>query len=151
MLQITKKGFTISEAEEKIGMLNRAGLDVAGFFILGYPGETIGDINDTINFACRLPLKRVSFMVFKPFYGTEAGEDIIREMENKEINWEDFALNRIVYAPEGITKKQLKRLRQKALIKFYFRPRIMYDFFRSLKSFSHSRYVFKRAFRWMFA
>ncbi len=149
ILKDMKKGVSKEKIKEKIELLDKAGLDIAGFFILGYPSETIEDMNATIDFACKLPLKRASFMTFKPFPGTEAAKQIEEEIKGCELKWDDFALNRVVYAPKGITQKQLKQLRQKALIKFYLRPRIIYNFFKGLRSINHSKYVFKRVFRWL--
>ena len=149
ILKEMKKSLTKDKIREKLAMLNRANLDLVGFFILGFPGETVEDINQTIDFACELPLKRASFMLFKPFPGTEITRKIEHELNDKDIHWENFALNKVVYSPKGMTQEQLKRLRQKALIKFYFRPRIMYSFFMSLRSFTHAKFVFKRAFKWL--
>jgi len=149
ILKIMKKSLSKEIIREKLNMLDKAGLDTVGFFILGYPDETIKDIDETIGFACSLPLKRASFMTFKPFPGTEASSRIMEELKNKDLKWENFALNTVAYSPRGITLKQLKFLRRKALIKFYFRPKIVIDFISSINSFNHAKYVFKRVFRWL--
>jgi radical SAM superfamily enzyme YgiQ (UPF0313 family) len=149
ILREMKKSLTKKKISEKVSMLHKTDIDLVGFFILGYPGETVKDINATIDYACRLPLKRASFMAFKPFPGTEARNKIDEQIKNKKIKIENFALNKIVYSPKGISQKKLRKLRHKALIKFYFRPHIMFSFFRYIKSYSHAIYVFKRAFRWL--
>lgn len=149
ILKNMKKGISKEKIKEKIELINKAGLETIGFFILGYPGEAIQDINTTIDFACELPLKRASFMTFKPFPGTEATKQVAEEIKECGLKWDNFALNKVVYAPKGITQKQLKHLRQKALIKFYLRPRIIYSFLKNLNSVNHSKYVFKRVFRWL--
>jgi len=149
ILQDMRKSLTKQKVREKLKMLDKAGLDMVGFFIIGYPGETEQTINETINFACELPLKRASFMIFKPFPGTEATRKIMTELNQETLDWDKFGLHQVVYAPKGMTQERVKQLRQKALIRFYFRPRIILSFFSSLKSFSQSKYVFKRAFKWL--
>ena len=149
ILKDMKKSLTKADIQEKVGLISKAGLDVIGFFILGYPGETIEDINDTIDFACSLPLKRASFMTFKPFPGTSATEKIKGELNVDGLDWEKFALNTVAYSPKNISSEQLKKLRHKALMRFYLRPKIVYDFLRDIKSIEQSVYISKRAFRWL--
>ncbi len=149
ILKDMKKNLSKETIKEKIKLIDKAGLDVIGFFILGYPGETLDDINQTIDFACELPLKRASFMTFKPFPGTEATAKVAEELKGMDLKWEDFALNKVLYSPKGITNRQLTKLRHKALRRFYFRPRIMYMFLKQLKSIQQIKYVSKRGFRWL--
>ncbi len=149
ILREMRKNLSKKQITEKLNLISKQKVDLVGFFIVGYPGETIKDINDTIDFACSLPLKRASFMAFKPFPGTEATKRIIDEINVENIDNKNFALHKIAYAPKGITPKMLKRLRRKALIKFYLRPKIAWGLIISINSFSHFKFIFKRVFNWL--
>ena len=35
--------------EEKVKLIRKCGIEVIGFFMIGYPTETVADINKTIN------------------------------------------------------------------------------------------------------
>ena len=51
-----------------------AGIEVAAFFIVGYPGETAADIERTFAFALDLPLAEISFNVPMPLPGSKLWE-----------------------------------------------------------------------------
>lgn len=153
ILRDMKKSLTKEKIREKINLLKKCGLEVSGFFIIGYPTETKKDIMETINFACSLDLKRAGFSLFKPFPGTEATQRLIDKGELKKMSDEDwgrFVLADAVYAPPGFTREEMKKLRRKALMRFYFRPKIVFKFLGEIRNFTHLKLVIKRVYRWLF-
>ncbi|HEY5156656.1 MAG TPA: radical SAM protein, partial [Anaerolineales bacterium] len=62
-LELMKKKATLEEGKNAVHLFHKAGIDVAAFFIVGYPGETIPSIEDTFRFALDLPLDAISFNV----------------------------------------------------------------------------------------
>ena len=107
ILKDMKKNLTKEKIREKIELIKDCGLEVSGFFIIGYPTETKKDIMDTINFAGSLDLKRAGFSLFKPFPGTEATRQLVEKGELKEMSdedWAHFVLADAVYAPPGLYK-----------------------------------------------
>ncbi len=151
ILKLMKKSLTVEKIKEKIELLKRFDLDINAFFILGYPGETKDDIKNTIDFALSLPLRRASFATFQPLPGTTIYHELLRDGLLKIDHWEKFSpsLQSTIWAPPNLTVSELTWYRRKALIKFYFRPRIIIDFIKSIKSLEHLYYVFKRAIRWL--
>lgn len=153
ILKLMKKSLTKEKIREKVALIKKCGLDVSGFFIIGYPGETEKDIMDTINFAVELGLKRAGFSLFKPFPGTEITRELVSRGELKEMSdedWANFVLADAVYAPEGFSREQMKKFRRKALIKFYLRPVIILKFIREIKNFEHLKIVLRRIYSWVF-
>lgn len=153
ILRDMKKSLTKEKIREKINLLKKCGLEVSGFFIIGYPTETKKDIMETINFARSLDLKRAGFSLFKPFPGTEATQRLIDKGELKKMSDEDwgrFVLADAVYAPPGFTREEMKKLRRKALMRFYFRPKIVFKFLGEIKNFIHLKLVIKRIYSWLF-
>ncbi|MFQ6112014.1 MAG: B12-binding domain-containing radical SAM protein, partial [Nitrospinota bacterium] len=71
ILRLVKKQLTKELIRSRVEMIARAGIEVCGFFILGFPGETREEIEDTIRFALELPLIRATFSNYQPFPGTE--------------------------------------------------------------------------------
>ena len=110
VLKHMRKNLTKSKIKEKIDLIKSAGLDVIGFFIMGYPTETRKDILETINFAKKLNLKRASFMIFKPFPGTDITKQLAAkgEINVQKENWDKYILADAVYSPPGVSKKELK-------------------------------------------
>ena len=153
ILSLMKKNLTREQMRQKIALIKKCGLEVSGFFIIGYPGETKKDIMDTINFSIELGLKRAGFSLFKPFPGTEITKELAAHGELKEMSdedWSNFVLADAIYAPSGFTRAQMKKLRRQALIKFYLRPEIIFKFLSEIKNFKHLRVVLKRIYSWLF-
>ncbi|MBL7147645.1 MAG: B12-binding domain-containing radical SAM protein [Nanoarchaeota archaeon] len=149
ILKLMNKNLTTSTIKEKINLLTKENIEVIGFFIVGYPGETISDINKTINFACSLPLKRATFSAFKPFPGTLIYNELIKKGELKELKYENFSLDKIAWSPKGISNKQLKNLRRNAFLKFYLRPKILFKMLSEIKNFQNFKFIIIRVFRWL--
>lgn len=151
ILKAMKKSLSVEKIKEKIEMLNKFGIDINAFFILGYPGETKSDIEKTINFALSLPLKRASFANFQPLPGTEAYYDLLNKGLLKIDHWEKFSpsLQSTIWSPPNLSVSELAWYRRKALLKFYLRPKIIWNFIKGIKSFEHLFYIAKRAIRWL--
>jgi len=152
ILRDMRKGLGKEKIKEKINLLREAGLEVSGFFIVGYPTETKEDILATIAFAKELGIKRAGFSAFKPFPGTEITKYLAErgELDKDKEDWDKYVLAQVVYAPPGISKNELKNLRRRALREFYFRPKIAFGFISEIKNFKHLTLVAKRSYRWFF-
>lgn len=153
ILKDMKKNLTKEKIEEKVALIRECGLEVSGFFIIGYPTETRDDIDKTIDFALTLDLKRAGFSLFKPFPGTEITQNLIEKGELKEISdkdWSRFILADAIYAPPGFTREEMRKLRRKALTRFYFRPKIVFKFIQEIRNPTHLRIVLKRIYSWLF-
>jgi anaerobic magnesium-protoporphyrin IX monomethyl ester cyclase len=144
------KKLTTQQIYDKMKIIDRVGITAIGFFIIGYPGETEKEINETIEFACKLNLKRANFSAFKPFPGTPIYTELVRHGKLKKLDWDTFSLHKISWAPDGMTEKQLDNLRKKALWKFYFRPRIILSMMREIKSLKNLLFIVKRIYRLLF-
>ena len=60
--------------ERTVRLLVDRGVRVSGFFILGLPGESRKTIEETIAFACALPLSYAEFKIATPYPGTPLAE-----------------------------------------------------------------------------
>jgi radical SAM superfamily enzyme YgiQ (UPF0313 family) len=150
ILDSMKKSLTLECIEEKVNLINSVGLEPNGFFIIGYPGETIDDIKATIRFAKRLKLRRVHFSNFLPLPGTEATKKLVESNEIEKPDWGTLFYSKVAYAPRGITKEQLKRLQRRAFLEFYLRPHILFRMLLEIKSISQLRMIIMRAIDYLF-
>jgi anaerobic magnesium-protoporphyrin IX monomethyl ester cyclase len=89
-LRLMKKHATVDDGIRATHLYRGAGIEVAAFFIVGYPGETVRSIEETFDLALRLPLDGISFNVPMPLPGSELflrlggpdeGKDWTRENE----------------------------------------------------------------------
>ncbi|MBN2453515.1 MAG: radical SAM protein [Candidatus Omnitrophica bacterium] len=151
VLALMKKGITTAKIREHVGRIDRAGIDMAGFFILGFPGETEETIAQTIDFAAELPLKRANFFTYLPFPGTESYAKLLSGGELKDVDWERFYFTNAAYTPPGISRSRLKNLHRLAFAKFYLRPGIIAYQIRSIQSFRHFGFLARRFMNWIVA
>jgi anaerobic magnesium-protoporphyrin IX monomethyl ester cyclase len=89
-LRLMNKQATLDEGISAVHAYRRAGIEVAAFFLVGYPGETVASIEETFKLALSLPLDEISFNVpfplpgsslFERLGGPDEGEDWTQENE----------------------------------------------------------------------
>lgn len=144
ILKDMRKNLTTKIIEEKINLIKKVGLEVNGFFIIGYPTETKEDILKTIKFAKKLPIKRAQFNLFNAFAGTEITNYLFKTRKINKINYDQFIFYKVDYIPEGMTKKELSNLQKKAFLEFYLRPKIILDLLKDINSFTHFKFIMRR-------
>jgi len=71
VLMNIKKGETIEKVEESVREASRLGFWVELFFLIGSPGETWTDIQESIRFALKFPIYDAQFYNLIPFPNTE--------------------------------------------------------------------------------
>jgi radical SAM superfamily enzyme YgiQ (UPF0313 family) len=73
-LDLMQKQMTVEQSVRAVTVYGQAGIEVAAFFIVGYPGESAADIEETFAFALGLPLAEISFNVPMPLPGSALWE-----------------------------------------------------------------------------
>lgn len=150
ILDHMKKRLNLKQIEEKVSLINRVGIDVRGFFILGYPTETKDDILATIKFARKLKISAAHFSNFLPLPGTEITRRLLKEKKIEKIEWSKLFYSKAPFTPEGIKPDELKKFQRKAYLKFYLRPIILIRLFSQIKSFYHFWSIIKRLKGYLF-
>lgn len=127
VLDLMGKGITLKQAEDAIKSAKDVNIHVLGSFILGYPGETSEEMNQTIDFSIKLDPDYSQFSILTPFPGTP----IYYELKKKGLldteDWSKYTvLDSVVnYEKLGLSKKIVERKLGKAYLKFYTRPRYL--------------------------
>lgn len=110
-----------------VKILKKYGFKVAGNFILGYPGETKKEMKESIKLALKLKLDAASFAPFIPLPGTAATNKLIENGElPKDFDFSQIDLDCVLYAPKGMSKKELDNMRRKAVFMFNIQPRMVW-------------------------
>jgi anaerobic magnesium-protoporphyrin IX monomethyl ester cyclase len=127
VLNLMKKGITLTQAETAVKAAKDIGVEVLTSFILGFPGETPKEIEETINFSIKLDADYSQFSILTPFPGTP----IYNELKEKKLidteNWDKYTVLKSVikYDELGLNKKMVERKLTKAYLKFYARPKYL--------------------------
>ena len=75
MNKLVKKSLDLKKVENTARILHEVGIPTAAFYVIGFPGETKEQINDTVNFALNLQDKygvsQGGAFIATPLIGTE--------------------------------------------------------------------------------
>ncbi len=124
VLKLMNKHTTVEEAERTLHLFAHCGIETAGFFMIGYPGETCESIETTLAWALRLPLNELSFTIpfplpgtrlFQRVHGVQADADWQYENENRMIYESDFGNDYLQGRIEETYTKFAERHRQDTL------------------------------------
>jgi len=149
VLGAMKKKTTVAKIRENVGRIRRHGLDVAGFFILGYPGETRETIRNTIRLSRELDLLRANFFTYLPLPGTQSHRELVANGEIDAVNWNDFYFMTAPYVPQGMTRGDLLTLKRRAFLRFYLRPLTFIRNVLAIRSPRHFRFLLRRFHHWI--
>ena len=143
VLDLMKKNIKLEKIEEKIELIHSiSSIRITGFFILGYPGESLLDMRKTIDFACKLKIHRVGFFNFTPVPGTVVYNELNLKLNN--LIFDKLSLYSIPLTFGDFSAKKLKVFLMMANIKFYFRPKIIFGILKEIQSFDQVLTIIKR-------
>ncbi|HYL72359.1 MAG TPA: radical SAM protein [Candidatus Dormibacteraeota bacterium] len=95
VLKEMKKGITPDQARAAVEACVGAGIKAAGFFMVGYLGETTDSLIRSINFSSSLPLDYVSYTIAYPLPGTGFYERVRERRQHGE--WHKVRHNRLLF------------------------------------------------------
>lgn len=129
ILKSTKKGITVDQARQAVAMAKNAGMEVLSYFMLGFPGETLDDIERTIELIFELNTDYIDITITISYPGTELYNTALTTGRIKDDFWEEFVRNPVAdfeipfFWEDACKIDELVRIRNATLRKFYFRPR----------------------------
>jgi len=102
------------------------GIGTRGYFMLGYPGETGEEMEETIRLATELPLDWASFTITTTLPGTDIYRDARSSGRYPSDYWQEYSLQRCSgppgYASTDFTAAELEAMLRRAYRRFYLRP-----------------------------
>ncbi len=111
ILQKMNKKAEPSAIIQKVKEIKEEGLKVHGFFILGYPGETVDDIKKTVHLLRKCRFNFFFLNNFQPLPGTPIYQELVKKKEIKEgLLPENFSSGKRVYLPEGLKNFNFPKL-----------------------------------------
>ncbi len=148
-LKYISKGITIELIKEKVALAKRAGFQTVGFFILGFPNESVKDNYNTGRFPDKIGLDFASFGNFTPLPGTSLYDELVQKAEIRDDFLPSFSSGEITYSPNGMTLKELKKIQVRVIFFYYLNPQRIYKIIGLLK-LKDIKYVFRRLFLILF-
>ena len=123
--KLVRKNLKLGQARQTIDWARKYGIEVSGFFMIGFPGETVEEVRATLDFAVEAPLDSVFISIVAPFKGTKLRTDMVAgafgEMSGEGLQ----ALNQLfpVVHNAALPREVLLRMQRRAYWRFYTRPR----------------------------
>ncbi len=114
-LDLMNKQLTVEQGVRAAKVYRAAGIEVAAFFIVGYPGETADTIEETFRLSLSLPLDEISFNVPVPLPGSKLFERLGEPDEGKD--WTRENEISFVY-PSDIDEDWLRRRVDETMAEF---------------------------------
>ncbi len=77
--RLSKKYLKLHMVQDIVGWLRKNRINSLGFFMIGFPTETLEEIKMTIRYACQTDLDEALFSIVIPYAGTELSRQILQE------------------------------------------------------------------------
>lgn len=132
VLDLADKKIRVEQIRQAVRWTREAGIQVAGHFILGLPGETPESLEATIRFPRTLDVDFAQFYCAVPYPGAPLYQTAKRE---GWIQTEDFNLykqEKYAMALNGLSPQQVMAARRRAHAKFYFRAKTLFRALRNI-------------------
>ncbi|MFC1849164.1 B12-binding domain-containing radical SAM protein [candidate division CSSED10-310 bacterium] len=145
IIDLMKKKLNVVEVTEKIALIRQnSDIKITGFFIIGYPGETVSEIKQTIRFSLQLDLDKVNFGAFMPLPGTSAFEELKQQGVLENLDYSRITEYRTAFTFGELSTRKLRFLLQWSFFRFYIRPHVIFRFLKEIKSFHQVRVLGRR-------
>jgi anaerobic magnesium-protoporphyrin IX monomethyl ester cyclase len=131
-----KKSQTTAQVRKVVKLIRlTTSIQVTGFFIMGYPGESLSDVKKTIRFAVNLPIHHAHFCLFIPIPGTPIYNELQEKGHIPPEGWESehLTIDSPSFSLPGLPARKLLHLHQYAYIRFYSKPWRILNLLRLLK------------------
>ncbi len=127
VLDLMNKNIKVADNLNALARAREAGLKTTAHMVLGYPGETVETIKQTIDFACAAPLDYAQFYCASAFPGSELYQKA-RDAGWIEAGapWERFEQNYALISTPELSATEVMAWRGRAYRRFYSRPGRIY-------------------------
>ncbi|HEX3013317.1 MAG TPA: radical SAM protein [Methanobacterium sp.] len=127
VLDLMGKNITLKQSEDAVKAAKNVGVNVMGSFMIGYPGETSKEMDQTIDFSIKLDPDYSQFSILTPFPGTPLYYKLKQKGLLATEDWNKYTvLDPVIkYEKFGLSRRLVERKLAKAYLKFYIRPRYL--------------------------
>jgi len=126
MLDVMKKGTNINIIKKTFDICDKMGIETVGFFMLGYPGENLNSIYETLKLANDIKPDFVTFNLFTPL----PGSDEFKRIPRREWEHYDFTSTSFCDLPAESVSKAIGE----AYRGYYLRPSYIWRRMRKTKN-----------------
>ena len=141
--KLVRKNLKIDRARQSLTWARNNDIEVSGFFMIGFPGETQQEVRATLDFALSEPFDSVFVSIVAPFKGTKLRTDMESGMFGEMTVEGTAALNELfpIVHNQALPLSLLLKLQRDCYWRFYRRPRALYLLTKKLTNFRNVKKV----------
>ena len=116
LMRLGNKWLEWEEALAVVQTLKDEGIQTCGFFIIGYPGETLADMRETLDYANALPLDQRNIYIATPYPGSPLYDACVENgylVSEPPQLYEDLLYTRGLIRTEDFTPEQVEDLKRR--------------------------------------
>jgi len=138
VLKLLRKRTTVAKIRRCFELTNTVGIDTVAYLILGSPGETMEEMNQTVKLIREIRPSYVEYTLFNISPGTTAYQMALEQGVIDQDYWGEYAARPrsdipILMWTKDYSREELEAMRQRALKDFYLRPAYILDRFLRLR------------------
>jgi len=127
ILRAMNKKITVAQVRSVASMAHRLGFKLHAYFMIGYPGETRAEIDETLRLSRQLNLDWASYTItipnpHTPLLGTAVSQGILQPDFWRNYTLGNIPLDIPFFASGECPESYLKRAKRSAYLRFYLRP-----------------------------
>ena len=134
---LMNKGFSADKARSAVAAAKKAGIETRGYYIFGYPGETLKSMEAALENIMDIGTDHVFFAFAHPFFDTglyaEAREKGLLKATDEEL-CDSYDNTQPLITVPGASPEELIRFYKKAYLRYYLRPGPLFNRITSLRS-----------------
>ncbi len=143
-LEKMKKGATVEQNKAAAAMAKRAGLQVYGFYLIGFPWEGMEHLRQTADLMFEIDADYVELHIATPFYGTKLYDMAKADgLINESVLGRDY-FNAPTIGTNRLSIADVERFRKGIILRYHLRPSYIW---RKLRSAITKPRVLKNYFR----
>ncbi|HEV8129696.1 MAG TPA: radical SAM protein [Acidobacteriota bacterium] len=141
--KLIKKNLHLKRAKDVLSWTRKYGISTLGFFMIGFPTETVDEIKQTIRFARDTDLDEALFSIVIPYAGTEINKMVYEQGLYDPDEVARHGTKVVTIKSEHFDFYTLKKLQQRAYLSFFLSKGRFFRMLPKLLSISSSRKYLK--------
>jgi radical SAM superfamily enzyme YgiQ (UPF0313 family) len=142
---LIRKHLKVERAMQTVRWGRQHGIEVSGFFMIGFPGESPEEVRRTIDFALSAPLDSIFISIVTPFKGTVMRTDMqngrFGQMGDQALAGLDQLFPTV--HSDALTPAALRKIQRNAYWRFYLKPRSLFSLAKRLTNRHNLHKVFR--------
>lgn len=149
--KLVRKNLKVERARQSLTWARNNKIEVSGFFMIGFPGETREEVRKTLDFALSEPFDSVFVSIVAPFKGTKLRTDMEAGLFGEMTQQGTDALNELfpIVHNKALPLELLLKLQRDCYWRFYRRPRSLLLLTRKMTNFRNVKKVARAVSRRM--